>query len=376
MIRLAVITTGFSKDKTDYGGASSIHNFIKELSLNSEIQITVFALYYPLNGEPYNFYNVKVYPFGNSRQNSKLDKYKIWKRCKEKFTEEHSKNKFDLIQSLWAGESGYVASKLSKKLNIPLISTICGGELAGIKEINYGSQLKFWQKYFIKKTFEQSHSIVCLSDYIADKVKSVYGSKYEPKLKILPFGVDEKIFFPDNKPSSKKLINIANAVPVKSQTDLFKAFKIVLGKFPDFILECYGRDDNNYLMEIASELGLQNNVHLNGFIDYEKIPEALNTADCFVLSSLYEAQNTSIIEAAFCGLPIVSTKVGCAEDVTEHLVEPGNYLSLAKKIKYVLENLESEKEKSKVKLPALLAKYSLNTSSQRFIGLYRSVLSH
>ena len=31
-IRVAIITTGFSKDENDYGGASAFHNFVKELS--------------------------------------------------------------------------------------------------------------------------------------------------------------------------------------------------------------------------------------------------------------------------------------------------------------------------------------------------------
>ena len=67
-MRIAWITTGFSKDENDYGGAAAIHNLARELSLSKEIDLTIFSLYYPVNKSEYDFYNAKVYSFAKNKK--------------------------------------------------------------------------------------------------------------------------------------------------------------------------------------------------------------------------------------------------------------------------------------------------------------------
>src|SRR4030095_15086482 len=248
MLRVGVITTGFSKDEADYGGASAMHNFIRELSLSNSADVTVFALYYPYDYPLYELFNTKVYTFATQTDPGKAAKLKIWRKCRVKFEKIHDTNKCDIIHSFWSGESGYVASLLSKKLGIPMVTTICGGEAARLARINYGSQLKLWQKYFVRKTFEQAKVIISLSEYISDKMKELYGGRFFKKVKLAPFGTDEKMFYPAKPGQPKgKLINIAGALPVKSHKDLFTAMKLVHDKFPDYILDCYGRNERGML---------------------------------------------------------------------------------------------------------------------------------
>lgn len=371
MLRIAIITTGFSKGEADYGGASSMHNFIRELSLNNNVDVTVFALYYPYDRPEYEFYNSKVFSFGSKAVLSKAAKINTWRKCRIKFEMEHTLDRFDIIHSFWSGESGYIGARLSKRLGIPLITTICGGEIANIPQINYGSQLKFWQKYFVKKTFEHAKIIVALSDYIAGKMKDVYDGRFVNKVKVNPFGVDEKLFYPTGrKTGTGKLVNIAGAVPVKSHKDLFKALKIVNAKFPGYTLDCYGKDENGALEQLAKDFGVSDIVRLNGFIDYEKIPGALNDGDIYVLSSLWEAGNMSIVEAAFCGLPVVSSDVGPARELIAYLADAGDYQTLAEKIIYVIENLDDEKQKSIAKIESLRKTFALKNSVNNFLNLY------
>ncbi len=80
----------------------------------------------------------------------------------------------------------------------------------------------------------------------------------------------------------------------------------------------------------------------------------------------------SLIEASFCGLPVVSTNVGIANEITEHLTSPGNAQELAENIIKVIDNYETESEKALQKIPALIEKFSLDKSVKRFIELYKS----
>jgi len=374
-MRVGWITTGFSKDENDYGGAAAIHNLAKEISLIGDTELVIFSLYYPVNQPEYKFYNAEVHSFADKENISKAEKVKLWKKCRKKFEEEQRKKPFDVIHSIWAGESGYIASRLGKELQIPFIANVCGGELAELPEIHYGSRTKFWQRIFVDTSFERAYKIIAGSDYIIEKIDSYYDDAISSKVVKLPFGVDEKLFFPNKTKSNfPALITIGNAVPVKAYNVMLKALKITVQNYPDAKLTICGRDDKNILPQIIKEFGLNNNIDLKGFVDYENIPDELNRADIFVLSSLYESQNMSIIEAAFCGMPIVSTKVGIAGETTKNIVEPGNAEKLAESIMNVIENYKNESNDALSKIPLFKEKYSLTNSVNKFIELYKSVV--
>ncbi len=374
-MRIAWITTGFSKDENDYGGAAAIHNLARELSLHGEIELVIFSFYYPVNKHEYNFYNAKVYSFAGKENLSKLEKIKLWKQCRKKFAEEHKKNPFDIIHSVWSGESGYAASRIAKKLNIPFIANVCGGELAELPEIHYGSRTKFWQRTFVDMAFERADKIAAGSSYIAEKIDGYYNNLVFSKVVKIPFGVDDKLFYPRRTNTNfPALVTIGSAVPVKAYNVMLKAMLIVKQKYPGVRLTICGRDDKNILTKMIHELGLTNNIELKGFVEYENIPSVLNSSNIFVLSSLYESQNMSLIEAAFCGLPLISTNVGIASEITNNTVEPGNAESLAENIINVIENYSGKSERALLKIPELKENFSLNKCVNSFIELYKSLV--
>ncbi len=375
-MRVAWITTGFSKNENDYGGAAAIHNLARELSLSKEIDLTIFSLYYPADKSEYNFHNAKVYSFARSEKTPKLEKMRLWKRCRKKFEEEHGGNKFDIIHSMWAGESGYIASRLSKKFSIPFIANICGGELAEIPKIKYGSRRKFWQKTFVNMTFETAYKIVAGSAYIIDKIGIYYSKTIQNKVLKIPFGVDENLFYPNKQKSQRPfpiLITIGSAVDVKGNSFMLQAVDRIRKKYPELMLVICGRDDKGKLRNMVNKLDLSDNVAIKGFVEYKNIPVELNEADIFVLSSLYESQNMSLIEAAFCGLPVVSTRVGVAEEITNNLVNPGDAERLADKLLEVINNYADEYKKAASRVPELKEKFSLSKSVKRFVELYKSL---
>ena len=376
-MRVAWITTGFSGGE-EYNGAAAIHNLAREIASYKDIELTIFSLYYPIKKKEYAFYGAKVLSFAQKEKVSKSGKLSIWRRCMKKFGEEHRKNRFDIIHSMWAGESGLIASRLSKKHHIKLIVSICGGELAYFPDINYGSRTKFWQKRFVDRAFGEANAIVSGSDVITELVKKYYHDDIFEKTLKIPFGVDETLFHPDaNKNVAKRpltLINIANVSPVKDHMTLLKSLLKVRDKYADVTLLHYGKDDKHSLRRMIHELGLEKNVNLGGFINFKEVPDALRKADVFVLSSLYESQNMAIIEAAFCGLPVVSTDAGAAKEITDSIVISGDGNALADLIIRTADNLGEEKKKALNKIEALKKDFTLKASTDKFVKLYRSII--
>jgi len=110
----------------------------------------------------------------------------------------------------------------------------------------------------------------------------------------------------------------------KNHARLIRAFAKVHALHPEARLVIVGggplEDD---LRTQIVEAGLEHAAYLSGL---RRNPFAIMAAaDCFVLSSRYEGQPMVLLEAALCGLPIVSTAFGSVRDAlpgdTIHVVE-------------------------------------------------------
>ncbi len=377
-MKIAWIITGFAKDENDYNGAPAIHKLAEVLSVNRETELDIYSLYYPFDKPEYTYYNARVFSFAVKNKISRIDKYIIWKKTEKKFNEENSRNKYDVIHSIWSGESGNLASRLAEKYNIPFITSVCGGELAEIPEINYGSRLKYWQKKFVDKSFKKADRIITGSDFIRGHIIKYYDDSVIQKVVKIPFGVDYKLFYPFKSSFKHEerfpvLLNIASAVPVKNHKMLFNAFRLVIKRFPKALLIICGYDDKNILKNLTDDLYLNDSVNLKGFISYGMMPDVINSTDIFVLSSYYESQNLSILESAFCGIPSVSTPVGIAEEITGYIAEINNHEDFAEKVIHLTDNIGNEKKKGIEKLTTLKETYSIKSSVDKINILYKMI---
>jgi len=100
-------------------------------------------------------------------------------------------------------------------------------------------------------------------------------------------------------------------------------------------------DLRDQLEEQIKNLRLAGQVHFLGL--RTDIPEVLGAMDVFVLSSDYEGNPLSVMEAMAAGLPIVSTAAGGVPDLFEYgkegfLVQPGDFQGLSDSMAALLRN--------------------------------------
>lgn len=75
------------------------------------------------------------------------------------------------------------------------------------------------------------------------------------------------------------------------------------------------------ILDLRSSLGLDNCVHLPGFVQYEKLPAYYGLASAFVHASTTEQWGLVVNEAMASGLPVlVSNRCGCAHDLVQEAV--------------------------------------------------------
>ena len=121
--------------------------------------------------------------------------------------------------------------------------------------------------------------------------------------------------------SHPRLITSGRLVPQKDYPTLLKAFQEVLRRQPDATLTILGDGPNLPEVEaLAHEFSLTDNIYMPGFVNN---PLAyMKHADVFVISSRWEGFCNVIVEALYCGLPIVATD--CPSGPAE-ILEDGKY---------------------------------------------------
>ena len=108
-----------------------------------------------------------------------------------------------------------------------------------------------------------------------------------------------------------------------------------------FVMDLFGDgapDFKNYLIQLATDLEVNDRVNYFGFVPPTQLAEAFHNHDVFLFTSIWdEPFSLTLLSAMSCGIPVVSTSVGGNQEAIEHertglLVPPGDPLALAQAI--------------------------------------------
>ncbi|SPP74898.1 phosphatidylinositol N-acetylglucosaminyltransferase subunit A [Drosophila guanche] len=139
------------------------------------------------------------------------------------------------------------------------------------------------------------------------------------RVSVIPNAVDTALFTPDvSQRPSNETINIV----VASRLVYRKGIDLLAGVIPrfknthnvNFIIVGDG-PKRDLLEEIREKTNMQDRVEILGAVDHVKVRDVLVRGHIFVNTSLTEAYCMAIVEAASCGLQVVSTSVGGIPEV-------------------------------------------------------------
>ena len=123
--------------------------------------------------------------------------------------------------------------------------------------------------------------------------------------------------------------------------------------------------------------GLQGRVHLLG--TRADVPEILNAADVFVLSSDYEGNPLSVMEAMAAGKPMICTAVGGVPELVEDgcglLVPPRDAQALSKAMSHVLENPSARKSMGERSARRAVERFDLRAMTEAYEALYKKLVA-
>lgn len=138
---------------------------------------------------------------------------------------------------------------------------------------------------------------------------------YEPWLKgtpgvVIPNAINPAFIRPDYTGPRENTIAAAGRLTYqKNFALLIRSFAAVAEEFPDYSLTIYGKGPElENLRQTAREAGVEDRVIFAGHVD--NMPEKLEKAAAFVLSSDFEGMPNVLMEAMALGLPCVATDCG------------------------------------------------------------------
>ena len=157
-----------------------------------------------------------------------------------------------------------------------------------------------------------SHTI-CVSNTVRENV--TLGSHMEPaESSVIPNALDSTFYCAqkvEKNPSKIKIIVFSRLTFRKGVDLLLEILPIVCMKYPNIEFAISGDGPKRVLIEkIVEEYGIQNQVQVQGFTEFKNVPTFLSSGDIFLNVSISEAFCMAILEAAACGLYVVSTDVG------------------------------------------------------------------
>jgi glycosyltransferase involved in cell wall biosynthesis len=159
---------------------------------------------------------------------------------------------------------------------------------------------------------------------------------------------------------------------------LLHAMRRTLLDSPNLHLLILGQGEEAHaLVELAAELGLQQNVTFVGYID--DVRPYFDVADLFVLPSLAEGVSNSLLEAMSCGLACIATPVGGSAEVLSDgdcglLVPPGNMEALANCLIRLSSDSNERIQLGTRARQRILDRYDIRIVGSRYHHLYQSLI--
>lgn len=239
----------------------------------------------------------------------------------------------------------------------PFFLGFLGYVLSRVYDLRFYPQLhieafenSYWRKESILNYMQYLVGLFVIRRADVVRVVSPRSQRYMEERKInsvfIPVSTDFKKFFVrENVKKKYDLLFIGRMVYQKNPSSMIRITQKLQKKYPDIQVAMVG--EGPLLRRLKNEVslkGLGDNIIFLGNISHEKIVDIMNESKIFVLPSYYEGWGLVCVEATFCGLPVVMSRTGCADEIiidrkSGYVCEIGDDQAFVDRIQRYLKNI-------------------------------------
>jgi len=191
-----------------------------------------------------------------------------------------------------------IAAKIAKLRHKKIIMNLHGGRLAELHTSNCAEL----------NLLNDADKILSPSKFLTE-----FFNLKGFKVQTLPNYIDNTVFTYNREQIKKHSLLWVRAFNDIYQPELaIKVVKILKEKYPKIHLTMIGPDKGYQTVseELIKKLNLDDNISILGKIPNKELFRYLHTHQVYLNTTLYESFGLSVLEAASCGIPIISTNIG------------------------------------------------------------------
>jgi len=233
-----------------------------------------------------------------------------------------SERSIEVIDAHYLYPDGLAAVRLGDKLGLPVVVSARGTDVNLYPDFRTIRPL-------LRRVLKQATFLVSVSNALAERMVQLGAP--ENRLRVIPNGVDENIFFPEPRdkararlglpPGDKMVLGVGRLVPEKGFQCLLESCRAAEAEGEPFRVVLVGEGPMGRELERrAIEGRIRDRVRLAGLRPFEELRYWYSAADLLCVPSYREGCPNVLLEAAACGIPAVSRRIG---DIDQRFEERG-----------------------------------------------------
>lgn len=162
--------------------------------------------------------------------------------------------------------------------------------------------------------------VICVSNTVKENFLLRTGI-HPSKLSVIPNAIDHTFYSPrklkvPKEPNKIKIIVFTRMTFRKGIDFLLEVLPIICKEYKHVkFLICGDGPKRSIIEHLVSDYSLESQVEFKGFANIEEVPFIHSSGDIFLNTSISEAFCLAILEAAACGLHVISTNVGGISEI-------------------------------------------------------------
>lgn len=376
-MHICFLTNEYPKAGFPHGGLGSFVKTMAEALVKNDVQVSVIGLNYTLTYETESVNGVRIIRIQKSKVKG-LAWYFNSKNIAKNIAEIHKKNPIDIVEG-----AELSLAFLPKIKEIKYLIRLHGGHHFFAEGENRG--INGWKGFQEKRSFKKADAFIAVSNYVKSHT-AMYLSYHNKPIEVIFNPINSQLFQPKDVAIDVNNITFAGTIcEKKGVRQLIQSFPLVKEKFPNAILNLYGRDwlfpDGSSYIKMLKETELPQlgvfakDVIFHGAVSFAEIPNIYVKAAVCVFPSHMETLGLVAPEAMAMEKPVIFTKLGPGPEVitdgeTGWLCNPHHPNDIANKIIQVLSNPHKAIEIAKKGRQSVLQQFEIKTIVLKNIEFY------
>lgn len=236
--------------------------------------------------------------------------------------------------------------------------------------------------FLTKFSLAHSDRIVSCSFNTLKEVERKYPDLDYTKASVIYNGINfDKLSSGSGNPKEEdSIVFYGRLFYIKGILHLIKAISIVKKDFPNVVLDVFGKGSlEPKIRSLALKLGLEDNIHIHGYVSKRELIKKIRNASVVALPSLYEGQPVAVLEAmAYKKLVIVFDFPFTREFITDCynglLAKAGDIKDLADKINVSLSDKKLRLKLGQNAYEHIKKNHNWDILVKKYIELYNKII--